>query len=96
MSAQKLSEEQIAEGLRKLVGWSLKDGKLYRKFVCRDFVQAFGFMTGVALAAEATNHHPDWSNVWNTVEISLLTHSAGGITERDFKLAERIQEIFGR
>ena len=58
-----------------------------------DFVEAFGFMTRVALLAETANHHPEWSNVYNRVEIDLTTHDAGGITERDFKLAQRINQL---
>ncbi|MBI3661807.1 MAG: 4a-hydroxytetrahydrobiopterin dehydratase [Acidobacteria bacterium] len=95
MGAQRLSEEQITEGLKKVPGWSIEKGMLHREFVFKDFCAAFGFMTQVALAAEAMNHHPDWSNGWNKVTINLMTHSAGGITDRDFKLAERIQELSG-
>jgi 4a-hydroxytetrahydrobiopterin dehydratase len=61
--------------------------------VFADFVEAFGFMTRVALLAETANHHPEWSNVYNRVEIDLTTHDAGGITERDFKLAQRINQL---
>jgi 4a-hydroxytetrahydrobiopterin dehydratase len=95
VSRQKLSEPEIAAGLTKLAGWNYENGKLRRVFVCRDFVHAFGFMSSVALAAEALNHHPDWSNAWNKVTIELVTHSSGGVTEMDLKLAARIQEIFG-
>jgi 4a-hydroxytetrahydrobiopterin dehydratase len=95
VSRQKLSEQEIVAGLGKLTGWSYENGKLRRVFVCRDFVHAFGFMTSVALAAEALNHHPDWSNAWNKVTVELATHSAGGVTEMDLKLATKIQEIFG-
>ncbi len=95
MGVQKLNEQEIAAAVAKLEGWSVMGGKLHRSFVCKDFQQAWGFMSSVALAAEAMNHHPDWSNSWNKVEIDLVTHSAGGITTNDVKLAERIQEIFG-
>lgn len=95
MSRQKLSEEEIAAELAKLPGWSVENRKLRRVFVCRDFVHAFGFMASVALEAEALNHHPDWSNSWNKVTIELATHDAGGLTEMDFKLAQKIQQIFG-
>lgn len=95
MRPQKLNDQEIAERIEKLPGWSVKDGKLQRVFECQDFVQAWGFMTRVALVAEKMDHHPDWSNVWNKVEIHLVTHSAGGITTNDFELAEKIQEIFG-
>jgi len=65
-------------------------GKLHKEFRFPDFVDAFGFMTRVALIAEGMNHHPGWSNVWNRVVIDLTTHDAGGITEKDFQLAEKV------
>jgi 4a-hydroxytetrahydrobiopterin dehydratase len=71
--------------------WEEKNNTLYRKFEFKDFSQAFAFMTRVALAAEKMDHHPNWTNVYNTVEISLSTHSAGNIvTEKDRKLAQKI------
>jgi 4a-hydroxytetrahydrobiopterin dehydratase len=71
--------------------WEEKNNTLYRKFEFKDFSQAFAFMTRVALAAEKMDHHPAWTNVYNTVEISLSTHSAGNIvTEKDRKLAQKI------
>lgn len=96
MAVVKLSESEIASELGKLPGWTVAQGKLHRVFEFGDFRQAFGFMTAVALAAEAMNHHPDWSNVWNKVTINLNTHSAGGITRNDFELAGQIQKIFSR
>jgi 4a-hydroxytetrahydrobiopterin dehydratase len=95
MAATKLSEKEISTELEKLQGWSIAQGKLHRVFEFRDFRQAFAFMTGVALAAEAMNHHPDWSNSWNKVVIDLMTHSAGGLTKNDFALAGQIQKIAG-
>jgi len=95
MAATKLSEKEVLAELEKLPGWSLAQGKLHRVFEFRDFRQAFAFMTGVALAAEAMNHHPDWSNSWNKVVIDLMTHSAGGLTKNDFELAGKIQQTFG-
>jgi 4a-hydroxytetrahydrobiopterin dehydratase len=95
MKREKLSEQEILARLQKLPGWSLKDGKLHRIFQCRDFVHAWGFMSGCALAAEKLDHHPEWFNVWNKVEVSLSTHSAGGVTDFDFALAEKMQAIFG-
>lgn len=72
-----------------------KENHLYGIFKFKDFAQAFAFMTEVALHAEKQDHHPDWSNVWNTVEIKLNTHSAGNIvTEKDHKLAKTIEKIF--
>jgi 4a-hydroxytetrahydrobiopterin dehydratase len=74
--------------------WEEKNNTLYRKFQFKDFSQAFAFMTRVALAAEKMDHHPDWSNVYNTVEIHLSTHSAGDIvTEKDRKLAKTIDGL---
>ena len=74
--------------------WKEADNKLYRKFEFKDFSEAFAFMTRVALAAEKMDHHPLWTNVWNTVEIWLSTHDAGDIvTEKDRKLAKRIDSI---
>jgi 4a-hydroxytetrahydrobiopterin dehydratase len=74
--------------------WEEKNNTLYRKFDFKDFSQAFAFMTRVALAAEKMDHHPSWTNVYNTVEISLSTHSAGNIvTEKDRKLAQKIDAL---
>lgn len=96
MRAMKLSEAEIANELKKLKGWTVEQGKLHRVFEFRDFSQAFAFMTEVALAAEAMGHHPDWSNAWNKVTIDLITHSAGGLTQNDFGLAGKIQQISGK
>ena len=93
MGREKLNDRQVADALATLPGWSIKDGALHREFVFKDFVEAFAFMTRVALAAEAMNHHPDWSNSWNTVTISLITHSAGGLTANDVDLAAKIQAL---
>src|ERR1700693_1626826 len=94
-AAKKLSDAEVIERLGQVKGWALKEGKLHRLFECKDFVTAFGNMTRVALVAEAMNHHPEWFNVWNKVVIDLNTHSVGGISELDFKLAGKINEIFG-
>ena len=83
------------ERLKALAGWSLREGKLFRQLKFGDFVEAFGFMSRVALLAEAADHHPEWSNVYNRVEISLTTHDADGISERDFQLAGRINALLG-
>jgi 4a-hydroxytetrahydrobiopterin dehydratase len=95
MAAKKLSDAEIKEQLGKAKGWSLVDGKLHREFHCKDFAAAFGNMTRVALVAEAMNHHPEWFNVWNKVVIDLNTHSVKGVSDLDFKLAAKINEIFG-
>jgi len=95
MPAKKLTDAEIAALLPKAKGWSVVHGKLHREFACKDFVTAFGNMTRVALIAEAMNHHPEWCNVWNRVAIDLNTHSVKGISDYDFVLAERINEVFG-
>jgi 4a-hydroxytetrahydrobiopterin dehydratase len=74
-------------------GWELRDDALHRELRFRDFVEAFSFMTAVALIAERMNHHPDWSNVYATVTIRLTTHDAGGVTEKDVELAEAINAV---
>ena len=73
--------------------WSIKENKLYRKFKFPDFISAFGFMTQAAIIAEKLNHHPEWSNVYNKVEISLTTHELGGLSKRDFELALEISKL---
>ena len=73
--------------------WQEIDGALHKKFEFRDFAEAFAFMTKVAAVAEQQNHHPDWSNSWNIVEISLCSHDKGAITQRDHDLAKAIDEL---
>ncbi len=90
----KMNEEEIAARLAGLDGWSLSDDKLEREFLFRDFVEAFGFMSQVALHAEKQNHHPEWSNVYKRVKIALTTHELGGISERDFELAAAIERTY--
>lgn len=88
-----LDDDQITKALGELDGWEVADGKLHHSFEFSDFVQAFGFMTQVALVAEKLDHHPDWSNSWNTVDVSIVNHAAGGITERCVDLARRIDSL---
>jgi 4a-hydroxytetrahydrobiopterin dehydratase len=95
MSSGRLSKQQVAVGLGRLNGWRVVKGNLHRMFEFKDFTQAFGFMKRIALAADRMDHHPDWSNAYNKVTIDLSTHSAGGITENDFELANKIQKIHG-
>ncbi len=85
------SELQLAIG--QLSGWSVKDGKLHRQFQFASFVEAFGFMSSLALVAEAAGHHPEWFNVYNRVTIDLTTHDAGGITIKDIDLARKANEL---
>jgi 4a-hydroxytetrahydrobiopterin dehydratase len=92
MADARLADDDVAHRLGGLPTWTLVDGKLHRELVFADFRVAFSFMTAVALDAEKLDHHPDWSNVWNKVVIDVASHSAGGITERCFTLAERVEE----
>ena len=93
MAAKKMTDAEITERIAKLPKWKLAGGKLHRDCVFRDFTEAFGFMTRVALLAEKRDHHPDWSNSWNKVAIDLSSHDAGGLTQRDFDLAAAIDAI---
>lgn len=93
MERKKLEESEINSRLTDLPGWALKDGFLHRTFKFGTFVEAFGFMSSVALLAESMDHHPNWSNVYNQVEVNLSTHDAGGLTEFDFVLAGKISQI---
>lgn len=90
---ERLDDAAIRAHLQQLDGWALDDARLHRQFEFADFVQAFGFMASVALAAERMNHHPDWSNVYNRVDIHLSSHDVGGLSERDFKLARTIDAL---
>jgi 4a-hydroxytetrahydrobiopterin dehydratase len=75
--------------------WTEKENALYAELKFKDFVEAFGFMTRVAIHAERLNHHPEWSNVWNTVKIKLTTHDAGNtVTKKDRELAKVIEELY--
>jgi 4a-hydroxytetrahydrobiopterin dehydratase len=82
-----LPEATVASRVAGRDGWSLVDGALARSFRFADFAEAFAFMARVALAAERLDHHPDWSNSWNRVDIRIVSHAAGGVTERCFALA---------
>jgi 4a-hydroxytetrahydrobiopterin dehydratase len=93
MGRERLEDDAIADRLGELDGWELDENRLHQRFEFADFVQAFGFMAAVALAAEKADHHPDWSNSYRTVDIHLSSHDVGGISERDFDLAARIDEI---
>ena len=93
---QKLSEDQVNQSLGDLPGWSLEGGKLHRKFKFKDFSEAFGFMSRSALLAEQMGHHPEWFNVYNSVEVSLMTHDVGGISEKDLKMAAKMNGFAGQ
>ncbi len=93
MPIKKLSAAALEEELAKRPDWRLEQDKLYRHFAFGNFIEAFGFMSKVALLAEAQDHHPEWSNVYNRVDIYLTTHEAKGISERDFTLATSIDSL---
>lgn len=90
---QPLTDDDIKARLAELPSWAIENGKLHRELRFADFTTAFSFMTGVAIAAQAMNHHPEWFNVYNTVRIDLTTHDAGGLSNRDFKLAKQINAL---
>ena len=92
-----MTESERGEALAGLDGWAFDVARngIAKRFVFADFSAAFAFMTRVALAAEKADHHPEWSNVWNKVDILLSTHDAGGVTQKDIALAKQIEEIAG-
>ncbi len=93
MARQKLSDTEIQAGLAARPGWTLVSSKLHREYKFTNFIQAFGFMTSAALVAERMNHHPEWFNVYGTVRVDLTTHDVGGISQLDFKLAEKMDAL---
>lgn len=92
----KLNEVELRAAVESLPGWSIKDGKLHREYAFTDFVHAFGFMATAAIAIEAMEHHPEWSNVWNRVTIDLITHDSKGVTAKDIKLANKLESLAKR
>ncbi|ELR98765.1 pterin-4a-carbinolamine dehydratase [Gloeocapsa sp. PCC 73106] len=92
-STKLLSQEELNQALQELKGWSIENNKLHNRFQFQSFVEAFGFMTSLALVAEAMGHHPEWFNVYNRVTIDLTTHDAGGITKLDVDLAKKANEL---
>ena len=94
---QKLAGPAREDALGKLGGWSEVPGRdaISKKFVFKDFNEAFGFMTRAALVAEKMDHHPEWFNVYKTVEVTLSTHDAGGVTELDVTLAQAMDRLAG-
>ena len=95
--AEKLSAEKRIEALSQLNGWQEVEGRdaINRKYVFANFVEAFGFMTQAALIAEKMNHHPEWSNVYRDVDVTLTTHDCGGLSGLDVKLAKKMDELAG-
>lgn len=96
--AHKLAGETRKAALASLEGWAEVEGRdaISRTFTFRDFNEAFGFMTRVALVAEKNDHHPEWSNVYKTVEVTLSTHDSGGVTEKDIALAKAMDALASR
>lgn len=95
MTDEVLRGDSLSAAVAELEGWEVDDGALHRRFEFKDFVAAFGFMARVALVAEKANHHPDWSNSWNVVDVRLVNHAAGGITDKDVDLATKIGGLVG-
>ncbi|HEY3524791.1 MAG TPA: 4a-hydroxytetrahydrobiopterin dehydratase [Nitrososphaeraceae archaeon] len=89
----KLTDKEIESEVNKMPGWKVVNGKLSKSFEFKDFIEAFSFMTRVAMHAEKMNHHPEWFNVYNKVNIDLVTHDLNGISNYDMKLANAINKI---
>jgi 4a-hydroxytetrahydrobiopterin dehydratase len=96
MAVTKATSAEIDNFLQYRTNWTAADGMLKRTFTFRNFREAFGFMTEVALVAENSNHHPEWGNVYNRITVQLTTHDAGGITQKDFDLAHQMDSIASR
>ena len=93
MTTQRLNQNQIEALASRLPQWTVINRCLQRQLVLKNFVEAFGFMAQVALLAEARNHHPNWSNVYNRVTIELTTHDLGGLSSLDEELASAIDDL---
>ena len=93
MAINKLSEVEIAAGIAQLSNWAIIDGKLQKNFKFKDFVEAFGFISKVAIVADKMGHHPELFNVYNKVKIDLTTHDVKGISNLDFELAQKIDKL---
>jgi 4a-hydroxytetrahydrobiopterin dehydratase len=90
-----LEAVEVQRALESLAGWKIENGKLHCELAFTSFVEAFGFMSSMALVSEALNHHPEWSNVYGRIVIDLTTHDSGGITERDIAWATRANALLG-
>lgn len=88
-----LSPQELETELKQLDRWTIENGKLHAEFKFPSFVEAFGFMSSLALVSEALGHHPEWFNVYNRVTIDLTTHDAGGITSKDIEWARRANQL---
>jgi 4a-hydroxytetrahydrobiopterin dehydratase len=93
MSVPKLTDSELRTALDALPGWTVTAGKLHREYKFTDFIHAFGFMASSALAIEKMDHHPEWSNVCNRVNVDLTTHDSGGITAKDTTLAAVLESF---
>jgi len=89
----KLTEIEIEKHLKTLSGWNFKDNAIHTEFEFKDFKDCFSVMSRIAFECEALNHHPDWANVYNTLNISLPTHDSSGVTLKDIELAKAIEDI---
>jgi 4a-hydroxytetrahydrobiopterin dehydratase len=98
MGATRLSGTAMMEALAALSGWEKVENRdaIQKRFIFADFNAAFGWMTRVAMVAEKMDHHPEWSNVYRTVDVTLSTHDAGGLTELDVRLAQAMERIFAK
>ncbi|RNJ78795.1 MAG: 4a-hydroxytetrahydrobiopterin dehydratase [Nitrosopumilus sp. H8] len=90
---ERLSKEEIEDGLGGLDGWAMSDSKIKKVYEFGSFNEAFGFMTRAAMEIEKMNHHPEWLNVYNRITVELTTHDAGGITQNDLKLARILDSL---
>ena len=93
---KRLQPDEVTSASESLPEWSVEDGKLRREYRFSDFTVAFGFMAAAATVAERLDHHPDWSNVYGRVSVTLWTHSEGGLTALDFELARRMEALATR
>jgi 4a-hydroxytetrahydrobiopterin dehydratase len=89
----KLTPADIQKKMAHLEGWTVEDGKLFKEVVLPDFARAFGLMSSIAVVAEGLGHHPEWYNVYNKVRFWLTTHDVGGISDEDFTLAKKIDDL---
>ena len=89
----RLTDSEVQQRIGALASWRIVQGKLHRELVFDTFVEAFGFMSSVALVAERMNHHPDWSNSYNKIVIDLVSHDVKGLSQRDFDLAKAIDAL---
>jgi len=94
MKTKKLNASETKKHLKELTGWTLDNNFIQKDFEFKDFLEAFGFLSRIAVLSEKLNHHPNWSGVYNKVQIKLQTHDAGGITAKDIELAKQIEKLF--